>query len=237
MLRIGADKQENLDPATRDFTSELEHLGCGKPELFVRKGTAVRYEHGAIIASSDLVHLHLIFDGVIQIMHYAASGRSVLVYEYRAGQPFGGCEILGDKRTPAQAIANGNVTALRFRGWTSLDAARADAGFALILLEHSLSAGSNLARRLVELTVERARDRVRLELVRRARRNMLDEHTGLVEHPSTHADLAAQVGSHREEVSREMSYLRQHALIERRGAALMVRVDELEELLYERKHQ
>ncbi len=63
---------------------------------------------------------------------------------------------------------------------------------------------------------------------------MLDEHTGLLKDPPTHADLAVQVGSHREEVSREMSYLRRRALIERIGTALMVRVDALEEL-YQRE--
>ena len=236
MVRIGGDKPEDLESATHDLASELEGFGCGKPELLVRKGTVVKYERGAIIASSDLSHLHLILDGVIQIMHYAASGRSVLVHEYKTGQPFGGCDILGDLRTPAQAIANGTVTALRFRGWTFLDAARADAGFGLILLEHALSVSSDLARRLVELTVERARDRVRLELVRQARQNMLDEHTGLVEHPPTHSDLAAQVGSHREEVTREMSYLRRHSLIERSGTTLLVRVDAMEDL-YQRERE
>ena len=236
MVEIGADKPENSDPATHDLASKLERFGCGKPDLLVRKGTIVKHDRRAIIASSDLSHLHLILDGMIQIMHYAASGRSVLVNEYRAGQPFGGCDVLGDVHMSVQAIANDGVTVLRFRGWSILDAARADPGFGLILLEHSLSNSSNLARRLVELTVERARDRVRLELVRRARRNMLDEHTGLVEHPPTHSDLAAQVGSHREEVSREMSYLRQHALIERTGTALMVHVDAVEDL-YQRERQ
>lgn len=229
-MQIDTDDPEISDPATRDLASRLERLGCGKPDLLARKGSVVKYDHGVVVPSSDLAHLHLILDGVIQIMHYSASGRSVLVHEYSAGQPFGGCDVLGDVRMPAQVVANDPVTALRFRGWTSLDAARTDAGFGLILLEHALSVSSTLARRLVELTVERARDRIRLELMRQARQNMLDEHTGLLEKPPTHSDLATQVGSHREEVSREISYLRRHALIERIGTALRVRVDALEEL-------
>ncbi|MDE0451113.1 MAG: Crp/Fnr family transcriptional regulator [Gammaproteobacteria bacterium] len=230
LVRIDTDDPGISDPATRDLASNLERLGCEKPGLLARKGSVVKYDHGVIVPSSDLSHLHLMLDGVIQIMHYSASGRSVLVHECRAGQPFGGCDMLGDERVPAQAVANDNVTALRFRGWNNLDAARNDAGFGLILLEHALSVASTLAGRLIELTVERARDRVRLELVRQARQNMLDEHAGLVEPAPTHLDLAIQVGSHREEVSREMSYLRRHALIERVGTALRVRVDALEEL-------
>ena len=59
---------------------------------------------------------------------------------------------------------------------------------------------------------------------------------GPVEHPPTHSDLAAQVGSHGEEVTRKICYLRRHALIERTGTALMVRVDAVEDP-YQRERQ
>lgn len=208
-----------------DIAAALERFGCSQPQVLAQKGAVVRYRRKEIVSADDL---HLILDGAVQVMHYAASGRSVLVHEYRVGQPFGGYDLLG--YVHVQAIAKGDVTALRFRGLSIHDAARIDPGFGLTLLEQSLSIVSSLAGRLVELTVERARDRVRLEVVRQARRNMLDAGTGLIEHPPTHTDLAAQVGSHREEVTREMSSLKQLKLIEKSGNALLVRVDLVEEL-------
>lgn len=38
---------------------------------------------------------------------------------------------------------------------------------------------------------------------------------GIIELAPTHADLAAQVGSHREEVTREMSFLRRRSLVKK----------------------
>lgn len=114
------------------------------------------------------------------------------------------------------------------------DAARADPSLGVDLLREAASIAAHLARTVIEMTVERARDRVRLELVRQARPNMVDKQTGIIEPAPTHADLAAQVGSHREEVTREMSYLRGHSLIERTGRRLLVRVKAVEDL-YQRE--
>lgn len=227
-MKVSADLRGKANRRVVDVAATLKRFGCGEPQALIGRGTVVRYERSGVISSDDLGHLHLILEGAVQIMHYAASGRAVLVHEYGAGQPFGGYDVIGDVHN--QAIAKGVVTALRFRGLSILDAARADPGFGLTLLAQSLSVTSSLARRLIELTVERARDRVRLEVVRLARRNMLDAGTGLIEHPPTHADLAAQVGSHREEVTREMSSLKQLKLIEKNGNALLVRVDLIEKL-------
>ncbi len=229
-MRLSNKGQQVPGSAEKSALSILDRLGCRQPEALVRSGVAVRYQRGQVVPSSDVAHLHLILEGAIQTVYYAASGRAVLVHQFNAGQTFGGFDVLGDPGMPVQAVASGAVTAWRFRGWSVQEAARADSDLGLGMLDEALSMVSVLARRLVELTVERARDRVRLELVRQARRDMVDEHTGVVRNPPTHSDLAAQIGSHREEVTREMSYLKEHALIERTGKALLVRVDAIEDL-------
>ena len=160
---------KDADRAVIDIVATLERFGSSQPQVLAAKAAVVRYRPKEIVSADDL---HLIVDGAVQVMHYAASGRSVLVHEYRVGQPFGGYDLLG--YVHVQAIAKGAVTALRFRGVSIQDAARTDPGFGLTLLEQAVSIVSSLAGRLVELTVERARDRVRLEVVRQARRNMLD---------------------------------------------------------------
>ena len=101
-------------------------------------------------------------------------------------------------------------------------------------LRATTSIVAHLSTSLVDLTVERARDRVRLELVRQARRNMVDKQIGVIELAPTHADLAAQVGSHREEVTRETTYLRQRSLVKKDGRRLLVRVRAVEDL-YQRE--
>ena len=229
-MGVSQKERQVRDPAEKAALSVLEQLGCRQPSTLLGSGVAVRYRRGEVISPAEVAHLHLVLEGAIQTVYYAASGRAVLVHQFDAGHTFGGFEMLGDPAMPVYAVAKGVVTAWRLRGWSLADAARADSELGRGLLEEALSVISDLARRLVELTVERARDRVRLELVRQARRDMVDEHTGRVRSPPTHSEFAAQIGSHREEVTRELSYLKERALIERTGKALLVRVDAIESL-------
>ena len=171
----------------------------------------------------------------MQVVHYAESGREVRLCEFTDGQAFGGFDLTGDSRIAVHTIAKTDSTAIRFAGWTVFDAARADPDdLGLDLLRRATFIVAHLSRSLVDLTVERARDRVRLELVWQARRNMVDGQTGVIEPAPTHADLAAQIGSHREEVTREMSYLRQRSLVKKDGRRLLVRVNGVEDL-YQRE--
>ena len=125
------------------------------------------------------------------MVHYAVPGREVRLCEFTEGQVFGGFDLTGDSRIAVHTVAKIDSTAIRFARWTVANAARADPDLGLDLLRGTAYIVAHLARSLVELTAERARDRVHLELVRQARRNMLDEQTGVIELAPTHADLAA----------------------------------------------
>lgn len=210
---------------------------CRSPaviELLANHGTMAQYGGGSIIPADPWPDFHILVEGSVQAVHYAESGREVRLCEFTGGQAFGGFDVTGDSQVAAHMVAKTDSTAIRFPDWTVFDAARADPHLGVDLLRGTASIVAHLARSLVELTVERARDRVRLELVRQARRNMVDKQNGVIEPAPTHADLAAQVGSHREEVTREMSYLRGHSLIEKTGRRLLVRVKAVEDL-YQRE--
>ena len=205
-------------------------------ELLASHGSFAHYGCGSIVPAADSwPDFHVLVEGSVQVVHYAESGREVRLCDFTGGQAFGGFDLTGDSRIAVHMIAKTDSTAIRFAGWTVFDAARADPeDLGLDLLRGATFIVAHLSRSLVDLTVERARDRVRLELVRQARRNMVDGQTGVIEPAPTHADLAAQVGSHREEVTREMSYLRQRSLVKRAGRRLLVRVRAVEDL-YQRE--
>ena len=204
-------------------------------EVLASHGSLTHYGRGSIIpAAGSWPDFHVLLEGSVQVVHYAESGREVRLYEFTEGQVFGGFDLTGDTRIAVHTVAKTDSTAIRFAGWTLFDAAHTDPDLGLDLLRGTAYIVAHLARSLVELTVERARDRVRLELVRQARRNMVDEQTGVIELAPTHADLAAQVGSHREEVTREMSYLRRRSLVRKAGRRLMVNVRAVEDLRHER---
>ena len=204
-------------------------------EFLASHGALIRYGRGSIIPTTgSWPDFHILVEGTVQAVHYAEYGREVRLCEFTDGQAFGGFDLTGDSRIAVHTVAKTNSAAVRFAGWTVFDAARVDPDLGLDLLRGTASLVAHLARALVELTVERARDRVRLELVRQARRNMVDRQTGIIElsHPPT--PTSPPGSDRREEVTREMSYLRQHALIEKTGRGLLVRVNAVEDL-YQRE--
>lgn len=210
---------------------------CRSPaviELLANRGTMAQYGRGSIIPADPWPDFHVLVAGSVHMVHYAESGREVRLCEFAHGQAFGGFDLTGDSQVAVHTVARTDTTAIRFTDWTVFDVARADPDLGVDLLRGAASIVAHLARSLVELTVERARDRVRLELVRQARRNMVDRQTGVIELAPTHADLAAQIGSHREEATREMSYLRQRSLVKKAGRRLLVRVRAVEDL-YQRE--
>jgi len=186
-------------------------------EFLAGHGSLTHYGRGSVIAAGSWPDFHILVKGSVQVVHYAESGREVRLCEFTDGKAFGGFDLTGDSRIAIHTVAKTDITAIRFAGWTVFDAARADPDdLGLGLLRATTSIVAHLSTSLVDLTVERARDRVRLELVRQARRNMVDKQMGVIELAPTHADLGAQVGSHREEVTREMTYLRQRSLVKNR---------------------
>lgn len=145
-------------------------------ERLASHGSWTHYGSGSILPAADSwPDFHILLEGSVRVVHYAESGREVRLCEFTDGQVFGGFDLTGDSQIVVHTVARTDSTAIRFAGWTVFDAARADPHLGLDVLRGTAYVVAHLASSLVELTVERARDRVRLELVRQARRNMVDE--------------------------------------------------------------
>ena len=199
-------------------------------DILLRDGALVRYERGAIATADALSDFHVVVDGTVHIVHYADSGREVLVCAFHAGDSFGAFPWMDDTDVSVDAVAMGAVSALRIRQRALFDAIRSDGELGLRLIERTAGLAAYFARRLVELTAEPARLRLRTELIRQARRHMIDDETGIIQPAPKHAELAALVGSQREEVSREMSELRHQGLVQKSNRDLLVRIASLEDI-------
>lgn len=65
--------------------------------------------------------------------------------------------------------------------------------------------------------------RIHAELVRLAHEAGASGNSARIEHAPTHADIASQVSTYREEVSRELSALAKAGIVARDGRALLIR--------------
>jgi CRP-like cAMP-binding protein len=100
-------------------------------------------------------------------------------------------------------------------------------------VRHLLGLVRSLTDRVIELSTLGVQNRIRAEMLRLARA-AADEDAGsarLLPAPR-HADLAAQLGTTREQVTRELSALTRDGLLQKRGGALLVTdLPRLEELV------
>ena len=91
-----------------------------------------------------------------------------------------------------------------------------------------------LSERVYEFTTLGIHHRIHAELLRLAKAHMTGPKVANVYPAPTHADIANQVSTHREAVSREFSRLAHEGLIERRGRNLIVHdVPRLEDMVNE----
>ncbi|MFA9420203.1 MAG: helix-turn-helix domain-containing protein, partial [Gammaproteobacteria bacterium] len=78
------------------------------------------------------------------------------------------------------------------------------------------------------------KDRVRTEVLRLARESMSGDDSATIQHFPTHSEIANQVDTHREAVTRELNELSRMGLIEQNQRVVTVKaVSHLEELLPE----
>lgn len=79
-----------------------------------------------------------------------------------------------------------------------------------------------MTERVFEISALAVRNRVQSELLRLARHGVARDNTSVISPAPTHADIASQVSTHREAVTRELNDLARAGLVERRSGALVV---------------
>ncbi len=151
-------------------------------------------------------HYLLVVEGSIRVIARSESGREIVLYRVRRG---GSCVLttaclLSQGRYPAEGIAETDVRALALPAATferGLDASPAFRRFVFSAYGQRLA---EIIRRVEELRFGSIQNRLARHLLEYTRHGRLD---------TTHADLATELGSAREVVSRQLKELEQQGLI------------------------
>ena len=180
--------------------------------------------------------VYLIVSGQVRVTTYSAAGRQVTFRDIGAGELFG--EVAAIDGMPRSA----DVLALE----STLTASMPPAAFRELLREQSevaervlrrlASLVRRLSERVIDLSTLGVHQRIHAELLRLARESGVKQNVARIERPPKHADLASQVSTYREEVTRELSALARAGIVRRDGRALLIRdVRRLETLVEEVK--
>ena len=166
--------------------------------------------------------VYLIVSGRVRVTSFSAAGRQVMFGEVRAGEWFGDFAAIDGFSRSADVVA----------AEESLLASMSPEVFRRLLREHD-SVCDQILRRLVgcvrELT-DRVFDfstlgvqnRVHAELLRLARQAGIEGNTARIDPAPRHSDIAAQISTYREQVTRELSAMTKSGLVQRVGNALVV---------------
>lgn len=183
-----------------------------------------RFERGQLIVSrnSSAGDVHLIVDGHVRIHVYSSDGREVLLTQVQEGAIVGDFAAVdgGPRTTDAHATSKVLCASLSAPDFKQL--LREEPRVEERYVRYLVGLVRALTDRVVELSTLGVQSRVRTELLRLARAGDAVDGMARLEPPPRHADVAACVGTTREQVTRELSALTRLGLLRKSDGALIV---------------
>ena len=183
-----------------------------------------RYAPGQRIISRDAPDndVYFIVGGQVQVTAFSASGRQVTYRDMRAGDWFGDFSAIDGLCRSADVVAMEDT----------LVASMPPASFRRLLQEHPkvcermllrlVACVRDLTDRVFDFSTLGVQNRVHAELLRLARLAGVEGNTARIDPAPKHTDIAGQISTYREQVTRELSAMVKQGLVQRDGRALVV---------------
>ncbi|HET8748209.1 MAG TPA: Crp/Fnr family transcriptional regulator [Ramlibacter sp.] len=184
-----------------------------------------RFEPGQLILSrhASAGDVHLIVDGCVRIHVYAADGREVLFTQLHEGAIVGDFAAVDGGERSTDAHASTRVLSASLSGAEFKQLLREEPSVEERYVRYLVGLVRMLTDRVIELSTLAVQNRIRAEVLRQAQAaTEPDSDFARLEPAPRHADLAAQVGTTREQVTRELSALTRQGLLQKTGRALLV---------------
>lgn len=178
--------------------------------------------------------VYFIKSGRVGITVFSQNGKEVAFRQLPAGDMFGDLAAIDGEGRSASVISLSDVELVRISAADFLEMLILMPDVNLRLLQRLTTLIRALSERIYEFTTLGVRNRIHAELLRLAKAHMSGPTVANIYPAPTHADIANQVSTHREAVSREFSYLASEGVLEKRGRNLIVHdVGRLEQMVSE----
>jgi CRP-like cAMP-binding protein len=166
--------------------------------------------------------VYLIIAGRVRVTAFSAGGRQVTFGDIKAGQWFGDFAAIDGFSRSADVVAVEDAVV----------AALSPALFQRLLHEHPVvldcmlrrlvSCVRELTERVYDFSTLGVQNRVHAEILRLARQAGITDNAARIEPAPKHSDIAGQISTYREQVTRELSAMAKQGLVQRSGTALVV---------------
>ena len=202
----------------------LQGLAPEKLEALARQCVWRNYEAGKRIISRSASDrdVYFLVAGRVRITTYSQGGRQVTFRDIAAGEVFGEVAALDEQPRSADVIALeptllASLTPAAFRrllGEEPVLGHRVMTRLACLV--------RSLSERVIDLSTLGVQNRIHAEILRLARDAGVARNRARLDPGPKHADIASQVSTYREQVTRELSALARAGILQKDGAALVV---------------
>lgn len=166
--------------------------------------------------------VYLIVSGAVRVTAFSAAGRQVNYRDIAAGGWFGDFSAIDGLARSADVVARADtllasMTPLVFRRLLHEHSAVCDR-----MLHRLVASIRELTDRVFEFSTLGVQNRVHAELLRLARQAGVKDNTARIDPAPKHADVASQVSTYREQVTRELTAMVKLGLLQRSSGALVI---------------
>ena len=187
----------------------LVGLPAAKVDDLARECTWRNYAAGMQIISreSDDRDLYLIVSGRVRVTTYSAAGRQVTFRDLGSGEFFGDLAAIDGLPRSADIVALESTLLAAMSPPLFWRLLHEEPTVAERMLRRLAALVRRLSDRVIALSTHSVQHRIIAELLRLAREAGIKANTARIDPAPKHADLASQVSTYREQVTRELSAL------------------------------
>ncbi len=188
-------------------------------------GTLVSARQGQMLLATGSAssEVYVIQAGRLRVTIFSSDGREVIIRDLEAGQMFGDLAAVDGGRRSASVVALDDCRLLLVPEAEFRAAVLADQARATWFAGHLVAQVRLLTERLIELSTLNVRSRLHCQLLRLSLFSGVVDNGAEIDPAPSHEELADMIGSHREAVTRELSYLATTGVLESGRRRLVIR--------------
>ena len=164
----------------------------------------------------------LVLEGTLRVELHSMNGREIILANIGPGDIVGEFAALDGQPRSASVAATSACTLARIPGGLFKDSALSDPESAQWLTQRLVGQVRQLTERVFELNALAVRSRLHCELLRLSLDAGVEDNEAVISPSPTHVQLASMIGTHREAVTRELSYLHEQGISQQEGRTLTV---------------
>jgi CRP-like cAMP-binding protein len=166
--------------------------------------------------------VHFVVSGHVRVTTFSAGGKQVTFRDEEAGEMFGDLAAIDGQPRSADVLALDSVLVASLSPEHFRELIAHEALVRERVLQRLAGLVRLLSERVIELSTLGVQNRIHAELLRLARLSGTTGQQARIDPAPKHADIASQVSTYREQVTRELSLLTKQGLLAKDGNALVL---------------